>query len=846
MIDVNVLNELIEDLPKYRAHKKGEINTEYESLLEHTQKTFDYFNYIWKKKKLDNFIDEFKTTVLEDLSVKAEKLWQEMIFAIPIFHDIGKINPDFQKNKMGNEFIEKNDKLSEIGSIHSLVSAVVYIMYFKAKIKKAFSKTDRDILNQFVLYNAYIISRHHSNLNDITEFINDLESSKVETIKNFWIEYAKGRIELETFKDEKALKKHLNNLFDEPKDYNTIYYYIYEKMMYSLLVASDYYATSEFMNGVVIKDIGNLNNVADFINIYEKSPVVKSVRKYKKEQYPQKSLESISDINALRSEIFCEAEDNLKNNYKEDIFYLEAPTGSGKSNTAMNLCFQLMQKDVDLKKIYYIYPFNTLVEQNIEILQNIFGTNTDIMQNIAVVNSLVPIKCNDEENYDKNKIYQEALLDRQFLNYPMIVSTHVSLFNTIFGTNRESIFGFYQLMNSVIVLDEIQSYKNTIWSEIIYFLKDLAKLLHMKIIIMSATLPNLDKLAPELKTAKILLPNSKKYFMNPLFKNRVEIFYDLLEKTCEDKELAFENLQEHILNELAGDFNKKILVEFISKNTALEFWKKLCESGLFDCDIEYMSGDDSLMERKRIIDKLKIGDKKIILVATQVIEAGVDIDMDIGYKNIARLDSEEQFMGRINRSCKRSGKVYFFKIDDYQKIYKKDIRINSDFTLDNEKMKDILLNKDFNAYYNSVMRRIVVNLESDLEEFLQDVAKLRWKNISKHMKLIEEDNNCMLVYLARDIEDEEGNIICGRDIWSEYICLSKDKNIDFAEKRVKLSRTRALMNNFLYQIKYNPTLVTDGICGEIKYIADGEKYFCNGKLDKKKVQGEIGDFVDFI
>lgn len=69
--------------------------------------------------------------------------------------------------------------------------------------------------------------------------------------------------------------------------------------------------------------------------------------------------------------------------------------------------------------------------------------------------------------------------------------------------------------------------------------------------------------------------------------------------------------------------------------------------------IEYLSGDDSIAERKRILDKVKKATDTIILVSTQVIEAGVDIDMDIGYKNISKLDSEEQFLGRINRSCKK-------------------------------------------------------------------------------------------------------------------------------------------------------------------------------------------------
>lgn len=100
----------------------------------------------------------------------------------------------------------------------------------------------------------------------------------------------------------------------------------------------------------------------------------------------------------------------------------------------------------------------------------------------------------------------------------MILSTHVSLFNTIFGESQQNLFGFYQLINSVIVLDEIQSYKNSIWTEIIYFLKSLANLFNMKIIIMSATLPNLDRLSQGQSEAIFLLKNSNKFFKTDCFK----------------------------------------------------------------------------------------------------------------------------------------------------------------------------------------------------------------------------------------------------------------------------------------------------------------------------------------
>ena len=145
-------------------------------------------------------------------------------------------------------------------------------------------------------------------------------------------------------------------------------------------------------------------------------------------------------------------------------------------------------------------------------------------------------------------------------------------------------------------------------------------------------------------------------------------------------------------------------MEFIKKSSAYKFFKRLLEDERILCDdVEYMSGDDSIIERSRILGKIERADKGIILVATQVIEAGVDIDMDIGYKNISKLDSEEQFMGRINRSCKKDGEVYFFKLDDGSKIYRGDIRIDKDLTLENDKVKELLINKDFDAYYNEVM-----------------------------------------------------------------------------------------------------------------------------------------------
>lgn len=152
------------------------------------------------------------------------------------------------------------------------------------------------------------------------------------------------------------------------------------------------------------------------------------------------------------------------------------------------------------------------MEQNISSMENIFGGNKKIMSQIAVVNSINPYKNKLNNSEDENMIdkdYQRILLDRQFLNYPIILSTHVTLFNTLFNNKKEDVFGFHQICNSVIVMDEIQTYKNSLWGEIVTFLNAYARLFNIKIIIMSATLPDLDKFINDNSSSIKLIKDTK-------------------------------------------------------------------------------------------------------------------------------------------------------------------------------------------------------------------------------------------------------------------------------------------------------------------------------------------------
>ena len=435
------------------------------------------------------------------------------------------------------------------------------------------------------------------------------------------------------------------------------------------------------------------------------------------------------------------------------------------------------------------------------------------------------------------------------MNYPFILTTHVNLFQIMFGCEREAAISFYQLAGSVVVLDEIQSYKNVLWTEIMMFLQCYSRLLNMKIIIMSATLPKLDMLTGNHEKVVNLIENPEKYFQDARFKKRVALSYELL---YQDKKTEMEELYAHVLGQ--AQKGRKLLMEFITKTSAEMFYHMLTESGREDLQIFCMTGDDNQIDRKRILREMDTADKgkAVILVATQVVEAGIDIDMDIGYKDISKLDSEEQFIGRINRNFKRKGVVYFFDMDNESGIYKEDYRVDTAYTLRKDEMKQLLADKNFGKYYDYILKGIRKyrndrKNENGIEAFVDKVKKLDFVWISQKMKLIDNNDDWkMSVYFAWAITTDNGEIIDGKQVWERYRELLSDMTMNYAKKQVLLSEVKSKMSYFIYQIKIDNSLDYNDRIGELYLIEDAEQYFENGRLNTDKFYSQGNLFVQSV
>lgn len=787
-----------------------------ETLEAHSLLTLKYLKKLNEKKHIDQIVAGlvlkiFKSNVDQN---KAYELFEKGI----MYHDLGKINPSFQAEKMNNPLFEK-----KIESNHSLLSAILFIDLYNEELE-----TENEL--SILLYAfAYAISKHHSSLNDLFQVDKltkahynnfSIKCKDILRLPEYFKNWKRGIPDFYECTDDAFDLLVEFVLKDKDKEYveDEIAFYMLIKLFYATLVSCDFYATYEYFNKSEV-ELSFIESPQTFGEHYYNGEIYKGIQSF--QNNPDFFLKS--PINELRSKMFLEAESNFLANKDKKIFYLEAPTGSGKTNTSINLAIHAV-RECGAQSVFYAFPFNTLVEQTKHSLSNYF----EVGEEMVPVNSLTEITT-------KNKTFEEALIDRQFFHYPLTLTSHINLFNGLFGTSREQNFLLLRLINSVVILDEVQCYKNSIWRQIALFMDKFGEHFNIKFIVMSATLPKLSYFITNPSIYQTLIKDTSIYYQNPLFRDRVKPDFSLMSKGSWTTD---EMLIKAIQKEASPD--KNLLIEFIKKKTARLFYEKLKSllGGKPGLKVVELSGDDNNAYRKELINRIK-NEKGLIIIATQVIEAGVDIDADVGFKDISIIDSEEQMIGRVNRSClKPQSKVYFFKYDDASLIYRGDERLS--FAVDNEKYREMFLNKQFDSYYLLVMEAIKQSTNGfnafNIEHTYRSSKLLSFKTIQEMMTLIDQHTYQVVLNYEQEID---GVCIKGSDVWNEYKMILTDCSLKYAEKSVRLSQVKSKLALFTYNIdkRIKPDCFTDQIGDYLYYYEDGEKF-----IDKESKDDPFGKF----
>lgn len=842
------VNDFLIDAQKYYAHISHHKSPE--TLAQHLDLVQSKFEKLCEVHQLDAVIDKMiDKFVNQNLSNDNEKdiignFIKKLFVNVVVFHDYGKVNPNFQADtsKMNNPNFEK--RKSVLDTHHSKLGAYLYIVkhFQEFQNNNQINKDKYLILSYLVLSFSYAIFKHHAkylndNMNETITFSSDEINEMKQFIQNYQFEIKSNFSEVVPAKMSNIFQAIESGKIKAIKSKFDLYSLV--RLIFSLLTTSDYLASGEYVTGIKVEDWGVLGRkrIDQIFENIQKNKIYNQIAYQKLNQYQFIKPTEVNNqnLNQLREEMTIEVIQNVRKYKDKNLFYIEAPTGGGKTNLSMIATVELLKNCQNLNKVFYVFPFTTLVTQTYDSIIDTLGLSPD---EIIQLHSKSGFKTREEKEdgeYGNNK---KNYIDNLFTNYPFCFLTHIKFFDILKSNEKENNYLLNRLANSVVVLDELQSYNPSHWDKIIYFIRNYAHFYNIKFILMSATLPKLDKLSIstlEVNDFVYLLPNSKEnYFQNKNFSQRVNFKFDLLEENnlelIDLANLLIKKSEEYAKKEF-GDAKPidsvYTIIEFIFKKSATEFYKIIdtieSEKRFFD-EIFVLSGTILEHRRKYIINYLKNKEnrnKKILLITTQVVEAGVDIDMDLGFKNTSLIDSDEQLAGRINRNVnKKDCELYIFKYNEPSVLYKQDKRyeITKKFVI--KDYENILKNKNFDILYDEVLANIeklnskeqVVNFE-DYERLFKD---LRFKEINEKFKLIEQDNISIFVplsiqchyFLENELDflknmgifSENDLEVEGSKIFDLYVNLIENKRMDFIDKKVSLKILQGIMSQFIFSI----------------------------------------------
>ncbi|MDA3778999.1 MAG: DEAD/DEAH box helicase, partial [Bacteroidales bacterium] len=276
------------------------------------------------------------------------------------------------------------------------------------------------------------------------------------------------------------------------------------KLNYSLLTASDYLATSHFMNNwgdELLADFGVFNKELKkkIVKNIETSTsynsiIYKELNNYKLDFPKEKSN---LNLNKLRQNLSAGTINGIRNNLDKNLFYIEAPTGGGKTNLSILALAELLRNDINtgennITNAFYVFPFTTLITQTFKSLKETLGLKDEEIVQIHSKAGFSEKEKDDDYGEKRNNI-----IDYQFVNYPVALLSHIKFFDILKSNRKSANYLMHRLANSVVIIDELQTYSPSEWDKVIYFINKYSKYFNIKFILMSATLPKIDELLSE-------------------------------------------------------------------------------------------------------------------------------------------------------------------------------------------------------------------------------------------------------------------------------------------------------------------------------------------------------------
>jgi len=717
-------------------------------------------------------------------------------------HDLGKATRYFQDYLFSDE-TKQNQLKAMKETHHSLLSSVISFFVISKELEK-----DKDLDEEqrlFLSFIAYLsIKRHHGDLEDVlTESILDDEDKELLNKQIDSIDEEKFSILIDILKNnglntdlnkailkegvsytEKHFKKlrGIKGILRRLEDKGNIEIYLLTNLIFSLLIDAD-------KNEVGIRTTVERRKIEIPFQVVDR--------------YKNSKRFEVNYINQLREEAYREVIDkDLDLNQK--IYSLNLPTGLGKTFTSFAFALKLRDKIYREKgympRIIYSLPFLSIIDQNSQEIENIFKNN-----GITIDTDVLLKHHHLSDVYYKKKDIEfepeEARLLIESWNSEVIITTFVQLFHSLVSNRNKALLKFHRLAGSILILDEVQAIPFKYWLLLRELFSTLTQKLDTYIIFVTATQP---LIIPREDMYQLIEP--EKYFRQM---ERVIIRVKIDNKLHLDEFISRLDLEE----------DKSYLFVLNTITSAREFYKLLKDKT--NEEIVYMSSHIVPYDRLKRIERIKRKEVRLA-VTTQLVEAGVDIDFDVVYRDMAPLDSIIQAVGRCNRNWTQKGETIVVYLRDENRTYASYIydSLLLEITAKILSQKEIIEEKEFwdivELYYLEVQKKKSSDISKD---FINALYRLKYNSADEtrgieDFKLIEDDYQKFEVFIELNNE--------AKDIWKRFCEIKEIK--DLVERRIEFNKIKSSFYKYVVSIPVNVE--------NIPPIINGFGYVSNSNLSE--------------
>lgn len=590
-------------------------------------------------------------------------------------HDLGKYSSFFQ-NYLLTEKRHPNNL-----HYHALTGA-------HAALKLLQGSAEKDIAPVLALF---CIRYHHGNLRNIeccTDFSNDDEKLLRQHVKDLSPHLAQIRQELKISLEEKHLA-----VAPDMYDFSDICHTQARRLKESKNIRN-YFAINYLFSLLIEADKLDASQTHQYKRVAIETDLVEKLLEEKlKASTAKASKEQQKRRNDVRKRVL----EHLQNKQvlSKKLFTLTAPTGSGKTLVALDFAIKLREHICATEhrkpQIIYALPFINIVEQTFEECEKILALAEVDKRGKALAHYQFADIFSNTESQQKSrkehsqeeieKLYWQKTMELDTWQCDMVVTTFVQFFETLIGNRNKLLKKFHHFAGAIIILDEVQTLRAEHLPLFGATLLYLAKYLNTRIIMMTATRPMIFQLAQ--KHIKEVAQHS--------FSHEDEVCelltdYESIFATFHRTRIipCFQK-NKHISSQeflsLVKKYHKpeqSCLIVCNKVNRSIELFEMLeQEFQGKPVKIFCLSTNITPRERQKRLEEIKELLKpdstvKPILVATQCVEAGVDVDFDMGFRDLAPIDSIIQVAGRINRNDRTNmqySPLYVVNLGDCRRIY---------------------------------------------------------------------------------------------------------------------------------------------------------------------------------